>query len=92
MSAIQIVPAYEGPYLPVVRELFQEYAAGLGFDLGFQNFDTELAELPGRYAPPSGRLLLAVSAGGPAGCCWPSPIPGLPVASACATSVMGFAR
>jgi GNAT superfamily N-acetyltransferase len=68
VSDIQIVPAHDEAYLPVVRELFEEYAAGLGFDLCFQNFAEELAGLPGRYAPPSGRLLLAVAASGPAGC------------------------
>ena len=51
-----------------MRQLFLEYAASLGFSLCFQNFDKELADLPGDYAPPSGRLLLAEISGQGAGC------------------------
>ena len=50
------------------RELFLEYAQSLGFSLCFQNFDKELADLPGDYAPPEGRLLLAEFEGQVAGC------------------------
>jgi GNAT superfamily N-acetyltransferase len=50
------------------RELFLEYAQSLGFSLCFQNFDQELADLPGDYAPPDGRLLLAEFEGQVAGC------------------------
>src|SRR5580698_3193143 len=49
--------------LDSIRAMLREYAAWLEVDLCFQNFEQELAGLPGEYAPPSGRLLLAEGAG-----------------------------
>jgi ribosomal protein S18 acetylase RimI-like enzyme len=54
--------------LATVRALFREYGAGLGIDLGFQGFEEELAQLPGKYATPAGRVLLAEKQEQPAGC------------------------
>jgi len=65
---MQLVPAHTTEHLPAVRGLFVEYAEAIEVDLDFQGFDGELAELPGRYAPPTGRLFLALEAGRAAGC------------------------
>ena len=55
--------------LETARAIFREYAHGLGVDLCFQDFETELATLPGEYAEPRGTLLLATVDGQLAGCC-----------------------
>lgn len=57
-----------------VRQLFRNYAAWLGVDPCFQNFDEEMATLPGRYAAPQGRLFYAEIDGQAAGCVGISPI------------------
>jgi putative acetyltransferase len=64
----RIVAAKDEEKIRVVRLLFEEYADTLGIDLCFQGFAEELATLPGAYAPPSGRLLLALNESKPAGC------------------------
>ena len=65
---MEIVQAQSEEDLGRIRKLFMDYAASLGVDLGFQNFDRELAEFPGEYAPPDGRLLLAMDETRIAGC------------------------
>lgn len=52
----------------VVRAVFREYAEGLGIDLGFQDFEAELAGLPGKYAAPGGCVLLAADGDAVLGC------------------------
>jgi putative acetyltransferase len=71
-----ISQATEPESLALVRRLFQEYAESLDTDLGFQDFSAELAGLPGGYAPPKGRLLLALDGALPAGCVALRPLEG----------------
>jgi GNAT superfamily N-acetyltransferase len=61
-SALITIRTAESPgEIEQARELFRQYGASLNFPLCFQNFDQELATLPGKYALPAGRLLLAFS-------------------------------
>jgi GNAT superfamily N-acetyltransferase len=64
--SIEVVTAEPG--LATVRTLFREYAAGLGVDLAFQDFERELSELPGDYVAPSGTLILFRCGDDPTGC------------------------
>ena len=68
MTALKLVEVTGGEGLERVRELFLEYERDLPFDLSFQSFDRELAELPGRYARPAGCMLLATWGRELAGC------------------------
>ena len=73
---VQILPAETAEQLVQIKTLFLEYAASLGFSLCFQNFEQELANLPGDYAPPRGRLLLAYLNDEPVGCAALHPLEG----------------
>jgi len=65
---MKFVQAQSPEEIEITRGLFKEYASGLNIDLCFQNFDQEVNGLPGNYAPPSGRLLLAIDGEQVAGC------------------------
>lgn len=65
---MELILAESNQQLKIVRELFVEYATSLGFSLCFQDFDKELAELPGEYAPPDGSLILAMEDNNALGC------------------------
>ena len=75
------------PAFPVdlidLRSLFQEYAERLDVDLCFQNFESELAGLPGEYTQPRGALLMATVDGVPAGCCALRPLDTVDYSNAC---------
>lgn len=65
---LEVREARDPEDLPLIRTLFLEYASALGIDLAFQNFDEELAGLPGAYVPPIGHLLIAFEETHPIGC------------------------
>jgi len=65
---VNIVQAQSPEDIDRTRELFEEYVAWLGINLCFQNFEKELAELPGEYVPPTGRLFLAFDGDQISGC------------------------
>ncbi len=80
---VQLLPVETAAQLDTVRELFREYAAQLGVDLCFQNFERELATLPGDYAAPGGVLLLALVDGAAAGCVALRPLADVDYPNAC---------
>ena len=69
IPSLQLITPASPEELEAVRAIFLEYADSLGVDLCFQQFDDELATLPGEYAPPRGALFLASVDGEVAGCC-----------------------
>jgi putative acetyltransferase len=64
----EIIDALDSTMIESARALFREYQQAIGIDLCFQNFNKELRDLPGDYAPPRGRLLLAMDGEVSAGC------------------------
>ena len=65
---LRTLTANDREALEQVRQFFRNYAAWLGVDLSYQNFEQEMASLPGAYSAPEGRLFFAEIDGRPAGC------------------------
>jgi GNAT superfamily N-acetyltransferase len=80
---IQLLVPDSPELIDATREIVREYGDSLGIDLAFQDFERELAQLPGEYADPSGRLLLAVVDGAVAGCGAFRALPDADYANAC---------
>ncbi len=72
---LRTLTANDGAAIEQVRQFFRNYAAWLGVDLSYQNFDQEMASLPGAYSTPQGRLFFAEVNGQPAGCVGVRPLP-----------------
>jgi putative acetyltransferase len=68
MNEIAIIEAESPEHIEQARALFREYERWIELDLCFQGFEDEVRNLPGKYAPPEGRLLLAFAGTKPAGC------------------------
>jgi ribosomal protein S18 acetylase RimI-like enzyme len=81
--SVEIMTPTTPALIDATRTIFREYEASLEVDLCFQNFETELATLPGEYALPQGALLLALVDGDVAGCGGMRPLPGSDYANAC---------
>ena len=82
-ARIQLRRAETAVELAQAAAIFREYAASLDIDLCFQNFEAELASLPGEYAAPAGHLLLAFVDGQPAGSGASRPLAEVDYANAC---------
>ena len=80
---IQLLTPTTPQELDAAREIIREYAESMGFDLCFQNFEGEMATLPGDYAAPAGALLLAWVDGALAGCGAFRPLADVDYANAC---------
>ena len=79
----QFITPATADQLQATRIIFREYTDQVGVDLCFQNFDDELAHLPGDYANPQGALLLALMDGDIAGCCAMRPLQSSDYPNAC---------
>lgn len=83
MPQVELLTPDTPALLEATREIFQQYAASLGVDLALQDFEAELARLPGEYAAPQGALLLVLVDGDVAGCGALRPFPEADYANAC---------
>jgi ribosomal protein S18 acetylase RimI-like enzyme len=81
--SIELLTPATPALLDEARAIFREYANSLDVDLCFQDFEAELASLPGEYTAPQGALLLATVDGEVAGCGALRPLPGCDYANAC---------
>ena len=82
-NTVLLQTTLESGQMEAVRELFQEYARSLSVDLCFQNFEEELAQLPGEYASPRGALYTVCVDGELAGCCAMRPLDAVDYPNAC---------